>query len=139
MRRQENLLRFGYHESEPNRQETCSAYHFAMTDNSLNLHAIADRFDATWRSERRPSLSSYLDDVEDSQRMRLLELLLPIEIEYRKNDSEVVAAEDYSDLGSEEYLLAQRVLAKLAKHETCLLYTSPSPRDQRGSRMPSSA
>ena len=24
-------------------------------------------------------------------------------------------------------------------HCTCLLYTSPSPRDQRGSRMPSSA
>ena len=24
-------------------------------------------------------------------------------------------------------------------HNTCLLYTSPSPRDQRGSRMPSSA
>ena len=29
-------------------------------------------------------------------------------------------------------------LAGLAQH-TCLLYTSPSPRDQRGSRMPSSA
>ena len=26
-----------------------------------------------------------------------------------------------------------------AFRETCLLYTSPSPRDQRGSRMPSSA
>ena len=26
-----------------------------------------------------------------------------------------------------------------ADYETCLLYTSPSPRDQRGSRMPSSA
>ena len=26
-----------------------------------------------------------------------------------------------------------------AKLEDCLLYTSPSPRDQRGSRMPSSA
>ena len=25
------------------------------------------------------------------------------------------------------------------EHEGCLLYTSPSPRDQRGSRMPSSA
>ena len=25
------------------------------------------------------------------------------------------------------------------QHEFCLLYTSPSPRDQRGSRMPSSA
>ena len=27
----------------------------------------------------------------------------------------------------------------LNKHKSCLLYTSPSPRDQRGSRMPSSA
>ena len=30
-------------------------------------------------------------------------------------------------------------LAAMAGYETCLLYTSPSPRDQRGSRMPSSA
>ena len=28
---------------------------------------------------------------------------------------------------------------KQGKHMFCLLYTSPSPRDQRGSRMPSSA
>ena len=28
---------------------------------------------------------------------------------------------------------------EVAKSEGCLLYTSPSPRDQRGSRMPSSA
>ena len=28
---------------------------------------------------------------------------------------------------------------QLFKTESCLLYTSPSPRDQRGSRMPSSA
>ena len=27
----------------------------------------------------------------------------------------------------------------LIERKTCLLYTSPSPRDQRGSRMPSSA
>ena len=33
--------------------------------------------------------------------------------------------------------IAQRVEA--ARQEGCLLYTSPSPRDQRGSRMPSSA
>ena len=37
-----------------------------------------------------------------------------------------------------------RVTARLRRaqnnlFETCLLYTSPSPRDQRGSRMPSSA
>ena len=32
-----------------------------------------------------------------------------------------------------------RRLSKLAQAPFCLLYTSPSPRDQRGSRMPSSA
>ena len=30
-------------------------------------------------------------------------------------------------------------VTKAAERGTCLLYTSPSPRDQRGSRMPSSA
>ena len=34
---------------------------------------------------------------------------------------------------------APRAPACLAACSTCLLYTSPSPRDQRGSRMPSSA
>ena len=28
---------------------------------------------------------------------------------------------------------------RIAEFKACLLYTSPSPRDQRGSRMPSSA
>ena len=31
------------------------------------------------------------------------------------------------------------VLLQVEKFSFCLLYTSPSPRDQRGSRMPSSA
>ena len=36
-------------------------------------------------------------------------------------------------------LLVQRRRDLAAGLNTCLLYTSPSPRDQRGSRMPSSA
>ena len=35
--------------------------------------------------------------------------------------------------------LLHRGTEKLMEHKTYLLYTSPSPRDQRGSRMPSSA
>ena len=31
------------------------------------------------------------------------------------------------------------ILTAMASASSCLLYTSPSPRDQRGSRMPSSA
>eukprot|EP00829_Urostomides_striatus_P007359 TRINITY_DN18191_c0_g1_i1.p2 TRINITY_DN18191_c0_g1~~TRINITY_DN18191_c0_g1_i1.p2 ORF type:complete len:104 (+),score=44.62 TRINITY_DN18191_c0_g1_i1:63-374(+) len=34
---------------------------------------------------------------------------------------------------------SESVAAKIAHKKDCLLYTSPSPRDQRGSRMPSSA
>ena len=34
---------------------------------------------------------------------------------------------------------AASLLADIEKNTVCLLYTSPSPRDQRGSRMPSSA
>ena len=33
----------------------------------------------------------------------------------------------------------EKVYINLDKYGNCLLYTSPSPRDQRGSRMPSSA
>ena len=39
----------------------------------------------------------------------------------------------------QEFEPDEGVLADLARLEACLLYTSPSPRDQRGSRMPSSA
>ena len=39
----------------------------------------------------------------------------------------------------QETLQLQLLDAKAGDVITCLLYTSPSPRDQRGSRMPSSA
>ena len=41
---------------------------------------------------------------------------------------------------AEEGINAPAILnVRRNEHTTCLLYTSPSPRDQRGSRMPSSA
>ena len=38
-----------------------------------------------------------------------------------------------------EILLAGRAINNVPPHKRCLLYTSPSPRDKRQSRMPSSA
>ena len=38
-----------------------------------------------------------------------------------------------------EPYIRRRAMRHLEKGRVCLLYTSPSPRDQRGSRMPSSA
>ena len=43
------------------------------------------------------------------------------------------------DLDEAKILKAKEEAEKLLKDKNCLLYTSPSPRDQRGSRMPSSA
>ena len=39
----------------------------------------------------------------------------------------------------EKFIGEKKLDAKAEINEDCLLYTSPSPRDQRGSRMPSSA
>ena len=42
-------------------------------------------------------------------------------------------------LGYQTSAYTQVMLTDANLHTNCLLYTSPSPRDQRGSRMPSSA
>ena len=39
----------------------------------------------------------------------------------------------------EKFLSEQQAFSQSGSFLSCLLYTSPSPRDQRGSRMPSSA
>ena len=57
-------------------------------------------------------------------------------------DALTIASEVASGTRSATSVVEQH-LDRIADHEAavhaCLLYTSPSPRDQRGSRMPSSA
>jgi len=54
-------------------------------------------------------------------------------------------SEDYATLIKSEFnsgpidVMGVSYGGLIAQHLACLLYTSPSPRDQRGSRMPSSA
>ena len=59
----------------------------------------------------------------------------------RANGADVIVAAWGAFVPFDRVATARRVLdpAKLVCLGTCLLYTSPSPRDQRGSRMPSSA
>ena len=42
-------------------------------------------------------------------------------------------------LGGNFTVMTLQGMYRIAARDACLLYTSPSPRDQRGSRMPSSA
>ena len=49
-----------------------------------------------------------------------------------------IIAVDYNPIG-EKYLYENDLLKSYLKNKSCLLYTSPSPRDNTTSRMPSSA
>ena len=74
--------------------------------------------------------------------LRLVEFIWRYE-----NAKEVVFSFGYSTPENERFVKELRdklsphcsVIEKKGRQKTCLLYTSPSPRDQRGSRMPSSA
>ena len=48
-------------------------------------------------------------------------------------------AKNYSDIAKGGTVRDDTKTVTIAVAHVCLLYTSPSPRDQRGSRMPSSA
>ena len=66
-------------------------------------------------------------------------ILVPIAITTLIIAVPCVSAESYSISGTATYSNAVPVEMGKIQVECCLLYTSPSPRDQRGSRMPSSA
>ena len=53
-------------------------------------------------------------------------------------DGAHIGQEDMDYFSSRELLGGDAIIG-VTCHNSCLLYTSPSPRDQRGSRMPSSA
>ena len=63
------------------------------------------------------------------------------------DDTDRLSVENLKTTQGGEYIIAQGSrgacdiyhMSDLERPVTCLLYTSPSPRDQRGSRMPSSA
>ena len=63
---------------------------------------------------------------------------MPIKI-CRKVVLEIEMYVDYDEDLSEEEVLQHVQESTSGQTIDCLLYTSPSPRDQRGSRMPSSA
>ena len=88
--------------------------------------------------QRAKELESYIIDI----RRRLHQCP---ELQYELHETSGIVCEELEKLGVEfESGIAQTgVVAKIGsgsgKCVICLLYTSPSPRDQRGSRMPSSA
>ena len=61
-------------------------------------------------------------------------------IKHRVNlEAEYKTQSELRQMSEEKDVFIARGMKRYARSYNCLLYTSPSPRDQRGSRMPSSA
>ena len=60
--------------------------------------------------------------------------------EIKMPDGEITATIGiYQEIHAKKKEAERAAIGEINKRASCLLYTSPSPRDQRGSRMPSSA
>ena len=104
-----------------------------MTDEASSKKAPPSKQDPVLDDEPESVNASELDAAPKTTLLQRLKGMLP----FRKNvslrqDLEVVLGQGDADLtfSPEERAMLSNI---------CLLYTSPSPRDQRGSRMPSSA
>ena len=97
-----------------------------MTEDSMTIRDMCAKFDVTPRTLRFYEQKELLFPIRDGQR-RL----------FTKRDR----ARLQLILRGKRFGFSLEEIRQLLDlyHMGCLLYTSPSPRDQRGSRMPSSA
>ena len=61
------------------------------------INTAAERFERGWKEGPRPRIEDYLNEVDEPQRPRLLDELLRVEIELRRNVGEQPTLEEYHD------------------------------------------
>ena len=82
-------------------------------------------------------LSSTISDVD---RKKIIDALGNAASKYRMGIYNTGFSSEKTNITNENLLDFSNIMLSYLDHSiSCLLYTSPSPRDQRGSRMPSSA
>ena len=84
--------------------------------------------------------------LEKNEKFEISESMIPPKMTVTIEDARIVA-ETFGDLRMRYHAAIKEISTKLEvldnefslRHDYCLLYTSPSPRDRTRSRMPSSA
>ena len=96
--------------------------------NSTELAKTAEAVQTLADNLRQTNLRSCYTFIADGQ-------ILVVEVDTEHYQT-MITNEDFARTFTEQF---RSIEPGLDSMKTCLLYTSPSPRDQRGSRMPSSA
>ena len=94
-------------------------------------------FDTTLRDgEQSPGAS-----MNQEEKLSIARLLEELKVDIIEAGFPIASKGDFNSVQAIAYEIKDCQIAGLAraKHEDCLLYTSPSPRDTIRSRMPSSA
>ena len=100
---------------------------------------IIDFGDAKYaRRAARANVEASTNDTAQAKAQAALETGLSW-LELKESREQIELTQARRDYFSRQVDAVDRALAQGGATRTCLLYTSPSPRDQRGSRMPSSA
>ena len=121
-------------------------YHLYTSRNELEvLKGKKERLDNRKKMMTMGSMDSFLDEyermaksIEDQEAEAFRDWTLE---EYKKfcEASQTYQTDDYHQIANAIKTKSFKDVKKYSRAFFCLLYTSPSPRDQRGSRMPSSA
>ena len=90
------------------------------------IEQLCDKYEAAWNAGKCPSISKVLEKIPGKHHASILERLIPVDVKLRKQASQPVACEDYSDFGSAAMDLAARTIEKLAPQTVVL-----SPEDMR--------
>ena len=111
-----------------------------MSDD-IKLEQLAAQFEAAWHRGEQPLLREFLNGAPKQARTELLQLLLPIDIEYRTKFGEVVKAGDYENYGKAAERLAASLISSQTVDDVATLarqgvsHNAPSPEAESSRRI----
>ena len=128
---------------------------------SLKIEELSTEFELNWSTERGRRIESYVESNSTELTEDIIRELIAVECELRIRSGESPGANEYlarfpahakevreafkfltelqDEVSKDKHDSGLELPPRIGDYRICLLYTSPSPRDQRGSRMPSSA
>ncbi len=102
---------------------------------------ICGQFEEAWQANETPSIGDWLERVPVELRPNLIGELIPLDIDYRLKDEQIVVANEYRHLGEEAVIIAEKFMVAndpdrtLAPHE---LHQADQTRFLRGAATPES-